>query len=452
MKRYFPEKGRTLQGFCFALDPTPEALSAIMRHFGARRFVHNWAVEQLVEERAVYRQTGESGELPSLKRLRKMWNSVKGRVAVGRLDRLPWWQEVSKEAFSSGIADAAEAYWNWVKAVRGERSGRWVGFPRFKKRGVDPDRYRITTGSFGPCDDRHVKVPRVGVVRVHENMRRLTRLIAKGRAKILSATVERRGARCFIVFQADVLRWPAKPPDSTGMRVGVDLGVRRLATVATPDGKVIEVVPNPRALDEALGDLRRLYRARSRCSSKSSFRYRQRTGQISKLHRKIADIRRNAIHVFTTRLAKTHGEIVVEGMNVAGLMKQKGLPGVRKRRRDLADASMGEVRRQLRYKVSWYGGKLIEADPFFPSSKLCSVCGVLGDPGWAEVWECAECGAVHQRDDNAAVNLSRYSGDGGTVGASGRRGGSVRPSFEGAAGREASKLGERSGGLEPALV
>ena len=127
-----------MQGSGFALDPKPEQLSAIMRHFGARRFAHNWAIEQMVKQGEAYCRVGESGEVPSLQRLRKVWNSGKEQVAVGRESGLPWWREVSKEAFSSGIADAVEAYWNWVKAVKGERSGGWVGFPRFLKRGVDP--------------------------------------------------------------------------------------------------------------------------------------------------------------------------------------------------------------------------------------------------------------------------------------------------------------------------
>ena len=375
------------------------------------------------------------------RRYRKLWNSVKNKVAVGREDKLPWWKDVSKEAFSSGIKDAVEAYWNWMSFLKGERAGRRVGFPRFKKKGVDPDRYRITTGSFGPCDNRHVKIPRVGMVRVHENMRRLVRLMSLDRAKVLSATVVRRGGRCFVVFQVDVVRWPVRPPESPFGRVGVDLGVRRLATVAAGDGTVLEVVPNPGALGTYLKELRRLYRDRSRCKSRDSVRYRRRTELISELHRRVANVRRDAIHAFTTRLAKAHGEIVVEGMNVAGLMQQKGLPGVRKRRRDLADASMGEVRRQLRYKVSWYGGRLVEADRYFPSSRVCSSCGSLGSPGWAERWTCCACGVLHQRDDNAAVNLSRYPDSGvGPVGAFDKRGADVRPSLVGAVCVEASKL------------
>ena len=181
-----------------------------------------------------------------------------------------------------------------------------------------------------------------------------------------------------------------RPSGVSGVRVGVDLGVRRLATVASADGTVLERVPNPKSLDRFLAELKRLYHERSLCTSRDSCRYRERTLRVSKLQRRIADVRRNAIHVPTTRLAKTRGEIVVEGMSVAGLMQQRGIPGVRKRRRDLADASMGEVRRQLRYKVSWVGGILVEADGFLPSSKLCSSCGALGGPGWLEYWRCEQ--------------------------------------------------------------
>ena len=109
----------------------------------------------------------------SLAGMRKRWNACKDVVAVNREDGLPWWRSVSKEAFSTGIADAVDACWRWQKA-RKEGSGiPRVGFPQFKKKGVDRDRYRITTGSFGVCDKRHVKIPRIGVVRVREDMRRL---------------------------------------------------------------------------------------------------------------------------------------------------------------------------------------------------------------------------------------------------------------------------------------
>jgi putative transposase len=130
------------------------------------------------------------------------------------------------------------------------------------------------------------------------------------------------------------------------------------------------------------------------------------------MHRRIADIRTDAISKLTTDLAKTHGTVVAETLNVAGMLKQKGLPGVRTRRRNLSDAGLGSVRRQLRYKSAWYGGRLVEADRFYPSSQICSACGQQTAIGWAEEWDCPACGTHHHRDDNAAVNLARYSSSG----------------------------------------
>jgi putative transposase len=193
-----------------------------------------------------------------------------------------------------------------------------------------------------------------------------------------------------------------------GSRVGVDVGVRVLATVASSGGQVIERVPNPRPLQAALKELRHLCRERSR-RTRGSRRYAETSWKIAKLQRRIADIRACRIHRLTTRLAKTHGEIVVEGLDAAGMLAQKGLTGARARRRGLSDSALGETRRQLGYKASWYGSRVVIASRFYPSSKTC---GRVQDIGWAEYWTCdpadGGCGTRHQRDDNAAVNLARY--------------------------------------------
>ena len=416
------KRGWTLQAFAFALDPTYEQEASMGRHFGARRYAYNWTVAEIRRELALYRECGASYGPPSLARLRRRWNRNKHRLAVD-VDGNPWWQEVSKEAFSAGIADAVTAYWNWQKGRAGEREGRRPGFPRFRRKGRNPDRYRVTTGSFGICDRRHVKLPRVGRVRTHENTRRLHRLLELGRARELNVTVRRRGGRLLAVFVVELVRprcdtGPVKP----GSVVGVDAGVRRLATVANQNEDVLERVENPRALDRSLVRLRRLHRARSRCTP-GSVRYRRRTQAISVLNTLMANQRSDAIYRLTTRLAKTHGTVVVESLNVAGMLEQKHIPGARRRRRDLADASMSQIRRQLAYKCGWYGSRLVETAPMFPSSRLCYVCGERNDPGWKKTWTCLACGSRHDRDDNAAINLARYSeGDAGTVGAPDRRG------------------------------
>jgi hypothetical protein len=103
-----------------------------------------------------------------------------------------------------------------------------------------------------------------------------------------------------------------------------------------------------------------------------------------------------------------HGEIVIEGLDTAGMLRQKGLTGARARRRGLSDSALGQTRRQLAYKTGWYGSRLVIADRWYPSSKTCHACGNVQDIGWSEHWTCTGCGTSHQRDDNAAINLARY--------------------------------------------
>jgi putative transposase len=409
--------GWTAQAFCFALDPSPAQAACLRRQFGGRRHARNWAVRTLKDDLDRYQQTGEQAAAPSLAGLRKRWNRVKDAECTDAETGEVWWPQVSKEAFADGIRGAVDGYWAWQASRAGKRAGRRAGFPRFAKKGRDRDRVTFTTGAIRvEPDRRHVTLPRVGTVRVHENTRRLQRLIAKGRARILAVTVSRQGTRLVAAFRVLVQR-PVQPGTARpGSRVGVDVGVRVLATVASPDGEVIERVPNPRPLEAALRELRHLSRERSR-RTRGSRRYTETQQKIARLHRRVASIRGHHLHVLTSRLAKTHGEIVAEGLDAAAMLRQKGLAGARARRRGLSDSALGETRRQLAYKTGWYGSRLIIADRWYPSSKTCHACGHVQDIGWAGHWTCKGCGAGHQRDDNAAINLARYE-DASTLGGS----------------------------------
>jgi putative transposase len=299
-----------------------------------------------------------------------------------------------------------------------------------------------------------VTLPRVGTVRTWENTRRLERLLAKGRARILAVTVARKGTRLTAAFRVLVQRPQQAGVTGPGSRVGVDVGVRLLATVANSRGELIDRVPNPRPLEAALKELRHLCRERSR-RTRGSRRYAETHKKITRLQRRVADIRGHHVHVLTSRLAKTHGEIVVEGLDAAGMLRQKGLAGARARRRGLFDSALGETRRQLAYKSTWYGSKLVTAHRFFPSSRTCHVCGHVQHIGWAEHWACAGCGTRHQRDDNAAVNLARYepspAGDSavGPVGAAVKRRADRKTGPRPAGGEEARKGRSRTAAEQP---
>jgi putative transposase len=447
--RFKVPDGWVVQGFTFALDCTPEQAACVTRHFGARRYARNWAVRTLMEDLDRYRAAGEETGKPTLPGLRKRWNRVKDTECIDATTGVVWWPEISKEAFADGIKAAVDGYWNWQQSRAGKHAGKRVGFPRFAKKGRDRDRVTFTTGAFRvEPDRRHVTLPRVGTLRVHENTRRLERLLAKGRARILAVTVSRKGTRLTAAFRVLVQRPQQAGVTNPGSTVGVDVGVRVLATVATSDGGVIERVPNPRPLEGALKELRHLCRERSR-RTRGSRRYAETNLKIAKLQRRVADIRSCHIHRLTTRLAKTHGAIVVEGLDAAGMLRQKGLAGARARRRGLSDSALGEIRRQLGYKAGWYGSRLVIADRWFPSSRTCHACGHVQDLGWAEHWTCdpagGGCGTRHQRDDNAAVNLARYeppaTGDSavGPVGAAVKRRADRKTGPRPAGGRDARK-------------
>jgi putative transposase len=379
-----------VQGYQFALDPTPRKRGSLASHIGGALFAYNWGLE-LVTTRLDQRKTDPSVQVPwTLPELRREWNRAKHEVA-------PWWQENSKEAYNSGLDGLARALRNWSDSRNGRRKGRPVGFPRRKRKRRARVACRFTTGAIRVLADRkHVQLPRIGVVKTHESTRKLARRLEQGTARILAATISRRADRWYISFTVEVQR---AIPAGNGKPsvVGVDVGVRHLAVLSTGT-----VIANPRALEGSLRKLRRLNRelARRRPGSRRRNRTRRR---LARVHARAADLRRDALHKLTTTLATQHGTVVVEQLNVAGMVRNRCLA------RAIADTGMAELRRLLGYKTQWYGSRLVVADRFFPSSKTCSGCGwVKAKLTLAERTFCCEtCGLVMDRDLNAARNLAK---------------------------------------------
>ena len=402
-----------MQCFEFALEAPPAAQAVLIeRSFGARRFAHNWAVAAIKADLDRYRETGESSPAPSLFGLRRRWNRAKHEVAVDAATGEPWWSDISKEVFNDGIRSAVDGYWNWCSWRNGARGGPRAGFPRFHAKNRRRDSFSICQPSRSQQgvrieDNRRLRVPVVGVLRTCESMRKLSRAVERGTARILAVTVTREGGRLQAKLRVEIQR-PQRhhKPSEPASKVGVDIGERVLAVVAAPDGTIIERTANPAPLQQHLAELRRLNRKLARQKRGSNNWHRTRR-KMNRLHHKIACIRRDALHKLTTRLAKTHGTIVIEGLNVAGMRKGGA--------KHLRDANLGEFRQRMEYKCVWYNSTLVVADRWFPSSKTCSACGHAQDIGKARRWECDECGTSHDRDDNAAINLARYGDDPGLV-------------------------------------
>ncbi|MGW0632841.1 RNA-guided endonuclease TnpB family protein, partial [Streptomyces sp. NPDC002758] len=226
-------------------------------------------------------------------------------------------------------------------------------------------------------------------------------------ARILSATVRHERGRWFVSFQTEVERDLVKVarPD---VAVGIDLGVKTLAVMADSTGEIREVA-NPRHLDTALKQLRRASRTVSRrqgpdrrTGQQASKRWEKANAARNRIHHRVANLRADALHKLTTAVTAQYGTVVVEDLNVAGMLRNRRLA------RQIADAGFGEIRRQLTYKTKRNGCRIVAADRFFPSSKTCSGCGAVKAklPLHIRTYACDACGLVLDRDANAAHNLA----------------------------------------------
>ncbi len=369
-----------------ALKPSSEQESLFAQHAGYSRFAYNWAVGEF--------QTGlHVGEWLTDRTLRPRWNKIKGMIA-------PWGHDLSQNAAKYAIIDlgqAAKAWGEYHRKVKaGQLAGRRVGFPRFKRRKHEqgfraddgPDTVRV--------DGKVVMLPKIGPVQMVEYLRFA--------GSIREVTINRTAGTWFASFCIEDSKEP--PPVKDGPTIGVDVGVGTMALCS--DGTT---VANPKALTDALGCLRRLDKtiARSRnVHGRNNYSNRRERlyAKRRRLHARVVNIRNDNHHKATTAIAKSAGRVVVETLNVMGMMQNRRLA------RAIADAGMSSFLAKLEYKCIWYGAEYMKADRWFASSKLCSHCGwknedlSLSDREW---W-CDGCGVLNDRDANAAENLAKWPG------------------------------------------
>lgn len=270
-----------------------------------------------------------------------------------------------------------------------------TGFPKFKSRKNGIGSFRLTGAIH--ITETHIKLPRIGWLRLKEHG-----YIPTDGIHILSVTVSESAGRLFVSAQC---KTEIEPAQAIGEPIGIDLGIKELAV--TSDGQRFE---NPKPLKKAQARLQRLQRELSR--RKKGGKNREKTRKkVAKVHQRIANIRRDTLHkVTSTIVAKTKLDserpsvIVLEDLNVSGMLANHCLAQA------ISDIGFAEFKRQIEYKVIWYGSELMVADRFFPSSRLCRFCGCINSELKLSdrEWTC-DCGAVHDRDLSAAINLKNLA-------------------------------------------
>ncbi len=371
------------------LDLNNQQITACRKHAGAARWAYNWGLRRKQE---VYRATGTS---PSAIDLHRELNALKQT-------ELPWMYEVSKCAPQEALRNLDRAFDSFFRRVKLKQAGQGkqgkrgrLGYPRFKSKKKGLGSFRLT-GTIIVFADA-IQLPRLGRLRLKERG-----YLPTAGVKVLSATVAEQAGHWYVSVQVEQEQTvPVNDGPIVGI-VGVDLGVKHLATLS--DGTVIS---NPKPLKRRQRTIKRLQRAVAR-KQKGSQNRKKAARKLGTKHRKVAHQRADTLHQLTSRLAKTKAVVVIEDLNVSGMLKNHHLAQA------IADVGFGEFRRQLEYKATWYGCRVVVADRWFASSKTCSGCGwkderlTLAD----RTFRCQHpiCGLVLDRDRNAAINLSKLAG------------------------------------------
>ena len=411
-----------MKSFRTELNLNDKQRTACEKHAGTGRLAYNWALSMvdLLSDYKIY---------PTAIDLHKLW------VATYKKDN-HWVCEVSKftpqQAFRD-LESGLKRFWKYKNETKGKKlplekvfkkrilqkmgkkyilKSEWIGryipltmhfmFPNFKKKNAS-DGFYLESPQVIRVHGNKIKLPKIGSVKSFE---KLPVLAAK------SVAITKYCGKWFIAYRIERTKANYKKEHE---KVGVDLGIKTLAKLST--GKDY---PTQRRYIESRKKLARLQRKSSRQYEAFKARTKdeklsvdqkrlisnnfQKTKlQIQKVHYKIGCIRKHSLHQLTSDLAKNHSRIVIEDLNVSGMMKNHNLAGA------IANGSFSEFRRQLTYKCEWYGSELVVADRFFASSKTCSCCGHKQEmPLKKREFDCEKCDNKMDRDLNAAINLANY--------------------------------------------
>ncbi|NEO51987.1 MAG: IS200/IS605 family element transposase accessory protein TnpB [Okeania sp. SIO3B5] len=357
-----------LLGFKTELHPNNRQKTLLAKHAGVARHAYNWGL-WLTRNILNHNSNNPESKLkfPTAIDLHKLL------VAMVKPNNY-WYYEVSKTAPQYALRYLSSAWKRCFSKVSAQ--------PKFKKKGRD-DSFTLD-GSISVGFNR-IKLPRIGWVKTFE--------ILPDNVTPKSVTITKKADGWFISFKIET---ETQVTEKSVDVVGVDLGIKSLATLST--GEVFVGAKSYKKLESKLSRLQYLNRHKVKFSSN----WKKAQLKIAQLHSKIANIRKDTLHQLTTYLAKNHSKIVIEDLNVSGMMANHKLA------KAVGDMGFYEFRRQLKYKCELYSSELIIVDRWFPSSKTCSRCGTVKESLFLSerVFNCEHCNFSCDRDLNAALNLA----------------------------------------------
>lgn len=364
----------TNQAYRYELKPNNEQTGLLIKSCGVARFAWNWGLAKRIE---LY-QTNQDKE--------RFTNAINQHKELNTLKKTdyPWMYEVSKCAPQEALRDLDQAYSNMIRRIKNHE--KKIGKPRFKKKGKH-DSFRLT-GTV-KVNNNHIQLPKIGNIKTKEHTDKFV-------GRIINATISREADRWFCSLSVEIDK--SIPNQIIGDVIGIDLGINCFATIT--NGKNVDNIQSPKPLRKYIRKLKRLSKHQSK-KQKGSNNRKKANLRLVRLHLRIKNTRKDFLAKLSSELAKTKSVIVIEDLNILGMLKNHRLA------RSVGDEGWGTFRRMLEYKTQWYGSKLVVIPRFEPSSKRCNHCGVVNKELKLSdrTWVCLNCGVVNERDPNASKNI-----------------------------------------------
>ena len=345
----------------YRMYPNKEQKEYFAKCFGCVRFIYNRMLSDKIE---YYNKT------------KQKLNNTPAQYKK----EFPWLKEVDSLALANAQMNLQTAYNNFFKRPE-------VGFPKFKSKKLHKDSY-TTNNQNGTVaiSDKYIKLPKIGSVKIKKH-RTFDGLIK-------SVTISKNPSGKYYVSVL-VEQMDKEKLSESESAIGIDLGLKEFCI--TSDGEMIE---NPRYLQKSENRLRKLQKDLSRCNKGSKNREKCRI-KVARQYEKITNQRKDFLHKLSKRFIDENQIICLEDLSVKNMMSDHQIA------KSIADVSWSKFVRQLKYKADWYGREIIQIDKWYPSSQICSTCGYKSGKKELHVreWTCPECGTLHERDVNAAINI-----------------------------------------------